>query len=253
MTLYVEAGYVLDVVETGGNTFTVTLASGTHFLTSTAAAAAGDFAARVTIYTSFLTALDTALEAGGAGANTYTVAFDKVTERVTITNNGNGGTITAISLTPTTNGGLIGQTAVKSGALAHTMQRTPDYWISGAVGFWSDYHEQESDEDIGFTSRMHDGTPYGVSKDGVATNVDMTIALEPRAKVYTAHAAASDPWTWQKLFRHARNVSPVLVDDGTLKHVLKLRRPAFRPLRRSADYQGHFDVRLETELLARIP
>jgi hypothetical protein len=259
MVLYVEAGYeladlgtyVLDVVETGGNTFTVTLATGTHFLTSTAASATGDFSARVTGYTSLLTAIDAALEAGGAGTNAYTVAFSKTTERVTITHDGTA-SVTAISLTATTNGGLIGHTTVQSAALTHEMDVTPEHWISGDVGFWSDFHEQESDEDIGFTTRAQDGTAYGVAKDGVATFLDMTVALEPRASVYNTYSAASDPYTWQDFFKHVRNVYPVAIYDGTTQHFVKLRRPAFRPLRRSADYVGHFDIRLESELLARI-
>ena len=260
MALYIEAGYeladlgtyVLAVVETGGGGFTgspITLASGTRFLSSTAVAATGDFAGRVTGYTDLISEIKTALNAGTSGG-AYTVTFDKTTERVTIAHT--GGSVTAFSLTATTNGGLIGQISTKSGALSYAMDVTPDYWISGDVGFWADYHEQESDEDIGFTNRAQDGTPYGVAKDGTATFLDLTVPLEPRASVYTSHAAASDPWTWQKLFRHSRNVYPLAIDDGTLQHFVKLRRPAFRPLRRAADYVGHFDVRLESELLARI-
>lgn len=260
MSLFIEAGYdladlgtyVLDVVETGGNTFTVTLATGKHFLrTDASSSPTGDFAARIAGYTDLLSAIDVGLEAGGAGSNAYTVAFNTTTERVTITHNGSA-SVTAISLTATTNGGLIGHTTVQSGALSHEMDITPEYWISGDVGFWSNFSEEESDEDIGFTNRAHDGTPYGVAKDGTATFLNLTVALEPRAKVYTTYADASDPWTWQKLFRHARNVFPIAIDDGTVQHFIKLRRPAFRPLRRSADYVGHFDIRLEGELLARI-
>ena len=259
MTLFIEAGYelsdlgtyVLDVIETGGNTFTVTLASGKHFLRSSAATATGDFASRVTGYTDLLTAIDVALEADGAGTNAYTVAFNTTTERVTITHDGTA-SVTAISLTATTNGGLIGHTTVQSGALSHEMDVTPEYWISGDVGFWADFSEEESEEDIGFTNRAHDGTPYGVAKDGTATFLNMTVPLEPRASVYTTYAAAADPWTWQKLFKHARNVFPIAIDDATTRHYVKLRRPSFRPLRRSSDYVGHFDIRLEGELLGRI-
>ncbi len=160
--------------------------------------------------------------------------------------------MTAISLTATTNGGLIGHTTVQSAALTHEMDITPEYWISGDIGFWADFHEEEADADIGFISNMNDGTPFGVSKDGTATHLNLTVPLEPQAAVYTSYANASDPWTWQKLFRHARHVYPVAIDDGTLQHFCKLRRPAFRPLRRAADYVGHYDIRLETQLLARI-
>lgn len=260
MSIYIEAGYeladlgtyVLTVVETGGTgaSFAVTLATGTHFLQADASGAEGDFKDRVTGYTPLLDAIVTGLDAGSTA--TYSATLDKVTERVTLTLAPAATGITSVSFTATTNGGLIGHTTVHSGALTYEMDITPEYWISGDVGFWAGKEEEESDADISFTQRMHDGTPYGVSKDGTATHLNLTIPLEPQASVYTSYASASDPWTWQKLFRHARNVYPIVIDDGTLEHYVKLRRTAFRPLHRSVDYEGHFDIRLETELLARI-
>jgi len=259
MSLHIQAGYdladlgtyVLDVVETGGNTFTVTLATGTHFLSASGASATGDHSSMVTGYTDLLSAIDTALEAGGAGTNAYTVTFDTTTERVTITHDGSA-SVTAISLTATTNGGLIGHTTVQSGALTHEMDITPEYWISGEIGFWSNRVEREDDSDVGFTVLAHNGKPHGVAKDGVGIMYDVTVPLEPQAIVYTDYATAADPWTWQKLFRHARNVYPLSINDGTRNMFVKLRQPSFRPQKRSADYDGHYDVRLESWLLARI-
>lgn len=258
MTLVIEAGfdlvdldgYALAVVETGGNSFNAIMTSGQYFLRSNPVSATGDHAALVTSYLSFTTELQALLNAGGAGASSYTVTMDTTTERVTIEHDGTA-SVTAVSLTPTTNGGIIGQTGALSGALSHEMQRTPDYWIKGDVGFWSDYHEHEDDSDAAFTHRTHDGRPYGIAKSGVATFLDLTVPLEPRASVYTAYASSSDPWTWQALFRHARNVFVIAIDDGTLIHFTKLRSPVFNPLRRATDYVGHFDIRLETDLLAR--
>lgn len=260
MTLYVEAGYdladlggyELAVVETGGNTFTVSLPTGKHFLRTNGATVSifGDFTAMVTPYTDLVGAIETALNLGTA-AGAYSVTFDPTTQRVTIAHDGTA-PVTAIALTGLTTPGLIGQTVAHSGALSHEMDRTPDYWISGSIGFWSDYHEREGGEDIGFTVLAHNGRPHGVAKEGASTELNLTVPLEPRAIVYTAHSVASDPWTWQKLFRHARNVDPIAIDDGTLQHFVKLRDPRFDPLRRSADYLGHFDIRIASYLLARI-
>jgi len=159
VTLYVEAGYdladlggyELAVVETGGNTFTVSLPTGKHFLRTNGATVSifGDFTAMVTPYTDLVGAIETALNLGTA-AGAYSVAFDPTTQRVTIAHDGTA-PVTAVALTGLTTPGLIGQTVAHSGALSHEMDRTPDYWISGSIGFWSDYHEREGVEDIGFT------------------------------------------------------------------------------------------------------
>lgn len=263
MALFVEAGYelgdtaiggyTLDVVETGGATFTVSIATGTYFLTTDASTATGDHAARVTGYTSLIAKIETDLNAGAGGGATdpYTVTFSTTTKRVTITHDG-GGTVTAVQLTATNAGGLIGQTATKSGALSHEMDRTPDYFIAGAIGFFSNIVEEESDDDRGEIVIAEDGTPFGKARKVVPNHFDVTFPLEPRAIVRTSYATSDDPWTWQKLFRHARNVYPMAYDDGTTEHFVKLRRPVFRPLKRAENYEGHFDIRIAGYLLGRI-
>ena len=260
MALYVEAGfdladlggYVLDVVETGGNTFTVTLASGTYFLRTDGATAAGDYASKVTGYDDLLGAIEAALDAGTGGGG-YSVSFSTSTNRVTITHDGGGG-VTAVQLTATTNGGLIGQTATKSSALTHEMDVTPDYWIDCDFGWWADWDEYENDEDVAWDEEAWDGTPTGGSRSGVATFVDLTVPLELEEAVYTHKATSSAPWTWRDLFRHVRNLLPICLDDGTTKHFLRLRArgSAFKPRELAGNYRGHFDIPLRTRLLGRI-
>lgn len=257
MTLYIEAGfdladgeYVLDVVETGGSTFTVTMSSGTHFLRATGVGATGDHASLATGYTSFLAALETALNAGGTAG--YTVSFSESTERVTIAHDGSGG-VSAIALTATTRGSYIGQTATKSGALSHAMDVTPYYWISGSVGYWSRYAEYEDRDGVAYDVIAHSGRPHGIARSVVPIHLDLTVPLEPQAIVYSHQQGASDPWTWQDLFRHARNVWPLAIDDGTHIHYTRLRREgaAFAPKAISSDYVGHWDIPLKMRLLAR--
>lgn len=261
MALYVEAAfdladlgdYELDVVETGGGdaTFTATVADDRYFLRTDGAAAIGDLADEVADIDDFLGALETQLNAG-TGGGAYTVSFSTTTERVTVAHNGGGG-VTAVSLTPTSNGGIIGQTAMKSGALSHAMDRTPDYWIASDIGYWSDYDEREADE-IGATVRAHSGRPHGLAFEGVAELLDLLVPLEPRAKVYTHLASSSDPWTWRDLHRHARNVLPLCIDDDDFLHfvVLTEQGASFKPIRVSRDYVGHYDIRLRTQLLGRV-
>ena len=260
MTLQLEAGfdladlgadYELDVVETGGNTFTATVSGSKHFLTVTGATATGDFRDLVTSYTPFLTALQTALNAG-TGGGAYTVSFDTSTERVTIAHNGVGG-VSAVSLTPTTLGRLVGHTTVLSGALSHELDRVPDYCLKSSHGFWTDYDEREVADGIAFDVEGHTGWPYSMAKDGVATLLDLTFPLEPRAKVYTARSAASQPWTWQELFRYARSVHPLAITDDDLIHFCRLtaKGAAFAPQHFTANYEAYFDIPLRMRLLGR--
>lgn len=248
-----DANYTLDVVETGGNTFTVSMTSGTHFLDITAAAASGDHSSLVTGYTSFLATLEAALDSGGAGgAGAYTCSFSTTTERVTIAHSG-AASISAVSLTPTLRGTYIGQTGVKSGALSHEMQVAPYYWINGTIGYWARYAEYEAKEGTAYDVIAHSARPHGIARSVAPVHLDMTVPLEPLAVVYSHQAAAATPWTWQDLFAHCRNVEPLSIDDGSFIHYTRLREDgaAFVPKAISSDYIGHWDIPLRMRLLAR--
>lgn len=246
-----DANYTLDVTETNGAApFTVSMTSGTHFLDISAAAATGDHASLVTGYTSFLAALETALDAGGTAG--YSVTFDTSTERVTIAHDGSGG-VTAIQLTATLRGYYIGQTATKSGALSHAMDVAPYYWINGSIGFWARYAEYEDKTGVAYDILAHSARPYGIGRSVAPVHLDMTVPLEPLAVVYAHRAAVATPWTWQDLFAHCRNVQPISIDDGSFIHYAKLREDGahFVPKAIATDYVGHWDMPLRMRLLAR--
>lgn len=247
-----EGSYVLNVVETGGNTFAVTIASGTYFLARTAAAATGDHASLVTGYVNFLTAVQTALNAGTDGGSGYTVTLSTTTNLVTITRTSAAG-VSAVSLTPTSRGYLLGHTSVKSGALTHAMDVAPRHWLNGAIGFWAGYLEREDNEDVATDVIAWSGRPHGIAREGVPVLLDMSIPLEPRAMVYRDRAAAASPWTWEAMFRHCRNVRPLAIDDDEFIHYCLLtdKGSAFVPTPRSKDYVGHYDIPLRMRLLAR--
>jgi hypothetical protein len=259
MALYIESGfdlgdepYSIDVVETGGNSFTASLSSGTYFFSTDASSATGDQSALVTGYGDFLAALEAALDTGGAaGAGAYTVSFSTSTARVTITHSGAGG-VTAIQLTANTRGTYIGHTTVLSGALTHELDTAPYHWLSGTVGYWSRYVDHEIG-DMATDVVSHSARPYGIARVTPEHEIRMDVSMEPRAIVYTDHAAAASPWTWQRFFRHVRNIQPIMINDGTHKHYCKLqdRGALFSPRSVSSDYVGHWDIRLRMRLLAR--
>lgn len=258
MGLFVSAGYdladvgsyELAVVETGGNTFNVEKTSGKYFLGTNAASASGDYASLVTGFGSLLADIETALNAG-TGGGAYTVSQSSTTGLVTIAHNGVGG-VSAVSLTATARGALIGQTATKSGALSHTMDRVPDYWLSGAIGFWSAYREYEDPDGVARDVIAHSGKPHGIARRIVPTLIDLEVPSEPIEAIYTSRAPAG-AWTWQALFRHVRNTLPLAVDDGTFIHYTRLteKGAVFSPIPRARDYLGHLDIPLRMRLLAR--
>lgn len=258
MPLTVQAGfdlsdgsYRLDVVETGGNTFAVTLTTGRHFLSLTGAGSTGDYAALATPYTSLCAAVQAALTAG-TGGGAYTVTWSASTGLVTIAHNGAGG-VSAVSLTPTTRGYYLGHTAAKSGALSYELDVTPYYVIRGACGFWSQLSEREDPEGVASDVIAHSGRPHGIARSVVPVLIDLTVPLETRAAVYSAHATTAAPWTWQDLYRHSRNTLPLALDDGELVRFVRLteRGAVFAPRSISADYVGHYDIPLRMRLLSR--
>lgn len=257
-TLQIDAGFdlsdlgglVLDVVESGGATFTTTISSGSYFTRIDAGAAAGDFASLVAPFGSLLDDIETDFNAQGSG--TWTVSYVPADRVVRFTCSGGG--VSAVSITPTTNGGLVGLTGAVSAALTHDGQRTPDYVIDGEIGYWAAWDEREIETDALVDVVAHDGTPHGLAPEGLETHIDLVVPMEPRAKVFTRAAASSAPWTWRDLFRHARNVFPLAIDDGTEVHLVRLRREgaAFKPRKIAGDYVGHYDIALATRLLGRV-
>jgi hypothetical protein len=266
VSLFFEAGYDLaelggfqvNIVETGGNTFSVTKTTGKYFLRTSGSGATGDFVSKISAYIALLTDLQTALNAG-TGSGTYTVTFSLTgvtpgAERVVVSHA--GGSVTAFSIAPVTNATLIGLTSTLSGSLSHTMQRTPTYFRNARVGFWTDWSgEYEGGEDIAIDQESHDGTPHGISKMDAPSYLDFTVPLEPVAVVgnYPKQVAVSESWTWRSLWQHARNIWPIVMDDATEAYFLRLRAEGarFRPQTVGGNYIAHWDLPFETRVLAR--
>ena len=264
MSLVFEAGIdlaeqgplELSIVETGGQTFAIDLDEGLYFLTTDGATLTdGDYYEDIVAdYDSLLAAIKTALDAGGDA--TYTVTYDDETERVTIAASGGG--VSAVSITPTAGGGLIGLTGAMSGALSHTCQRAPDYAIAGASGFWGSEWtgEYEGGDDVAYDVEAHDGTPGGAAKEDAPIYLDFDLPLEPVARVgnMPREIASSAPWTWRHFWKHCRNVNPfVMRDDAGTKYALMLRAEGarFRPRALGQGYVARWDLDFRTRVIAR--
>jgi hypothetical protein len=274
MTLYVQAGFDLEVLvgkaganlsfvltETGGGgaTGSVSLSSGTHFLSidGTSITKPDGETALALAYTPFTTALKAALDA--IGNATYAVSFSSSTERLTIAAAGGGVTSFAIATFSSVAQKVLGFTSNRSGALTYDGDRAPWYWIKASQGGLSDYFwDEEEDGELGEDLKAHDGTVFALAEDEVPTLFDAKVPLEPRAKLWNEFASATVPFTWQRLFRHARNVEPIALDysDGSItrKFFIRLRQDGrlFKPVpRQTKNWWEYGDVELKARLLGK--
>jgi hypothetical protein len=265
VTLYIETGF--DLAKIGALSFTlaeagvdvgnVQMTTGTYFLTidgTTITKADGETSYDLD-HTPFTTALKTALEAVGAG--TYTVSHSVSTQLVTISVAG----VASFSMHSFNTVGLkvLGYTSALGNAVSHTAARAPWYRLQAAQGILSDYFwDEEDDGDLGEDVVAHDGTAFAIAEDDVPVRFDAMIPLEPKAMLWNEFAATSVPFTWQRLFAHARNVEPVCLDfaDGaiTRKFFVRFRRDGrlFRPVpRQTKNWWDYGDVELRARLLGK--
>jgi hypothetical protein len=235
VTLYVETGFDLEahgpisftLTENGIAVGVVQMIAGTYFLTIDGTTVTRpDFETVVTFgWAPFLPALKAALEAVGAG--TYTVTFDAVTQRITISVTG----VATFSMSGFNAHALkvLGYTTALGNASSHTSARAPWYRIQTNLGCLTDFFwDAEEDGDLGEEVIAHDGIDAALAEDELPVKFDAVLPHEPRAIVWNEFASTSVPFTWQRLFRHVRNVVPVCFDfaDGTItrKFFVRFRR-----------------------------
>lgn len=264
MTLSIECGFDLERIgafscslyEDGVSVGLVQMTSGTYFLTtngSTAVAADGETVVALG-YAQFIGALEAALATVGAG--TYEIGL--VNERIVISLVGGATTFRLTSLN-TVAARLLGMTTVQSNADVQTGNVAPWYRIAADQGFLSDYFwDEEEDNDLGSEDVAHDGTPFGIAEDEVAVRFDATIPLEPKESLWNEFASASAPFTWQRLFRHARHVEPLAIDlddggiDVTSFVLLRREGRLFKPRPRvGKNWWERADVPIMARLIGR--
>lgn len=251
-------GLEIAVVETGGASFSVDVPSGEFFPVTDGATLTDLYAADVSLIGSLLDEIVSQLNAGTGGGGVWAGAFDDTTERFTFALLVPG-TVTAVSFTPITNGGLVGLTGAISSAIpfAATGQRAPDYVIAAAMGFWSETSgEYEGGDDVAYDSEAHDGTPGGAAKDDAPVYLDFEVPSEPveRTGNIPHLVDALTPWTWKSLWTHCRNVTPFIMRDDTGLALGLLHRAEgarFQPRALGDNYIARWDIRFQTRVIAR--
>jgi hypothetical protein len=246
MTTHVSFGFDLSVIgpfsllvtETGGGGASELLSLSGRYIHE------GSVSGTPT-YEEFRVALQTLLNASALNA-TYVVTFSGM--RFSITASGGG--VTSIQLAGNTVAqNVLGFPSSFGGtALSRDGTKAPYYILKVDVDGFSDWSDlYELDDEIAEDAVAHDGTPFSLARDGAAMLLDLTVPLVPRSLLYTREATATDPWTWQDAFRHARTVEPVIVyNDDLGGHVGRLRKEsaAFRPRYLEADYLAYADIPL---------
>lgn len=198
--------------------------------------------------TVFETALKTALEA--VGNATYTVALNTTTRRVTISAAGGGVTAFALTVRSAAFDNALGLSGAISGALSYAATNAPYYFKDGSVGAvtaYTGYIPRETG-DIAKDRIAYDGTGYGVSQETAARAFEATFPLEPAAVIGDLWATTSEPWTWEKFFKHVRNTELFVVDisSPSQKLVSRLRADGakFDPGLLGGEYFAVMDIRL---------
>jgi hypothetical protein len=265
VTLYIETGF--DLAKIGALSFTlaeagvdvgnVQMTTGTYFLTidgTTITKPDGETSYDLD-HTPFTTALKTALEAVGAG--TYTISHSVSTQLFTISVAG----VASFSMHSFNTVGLkvLGYTSALGNATSHTAARAPWYRLQATQGILSDYFwDEEEDGDLGEDVVAHDGTTFALAEDEVPVRFDAMVPLEPKAMLWNEFAATAVPFTWQRLFAHARNVEPVCLDfaDGSItrKFFVRFRRDGrlFKPVpRQTKNWWDYGDVEIRARLLGK--
>lgn len=99
----------------------------------------------------------------------------------------------------------LGFSGDRASALSHTSDVRPYYLIESYLDAWSKVSDvYEPDEDVVQEAVSDGGEVALVARDTIELWSDWTQAMEPEASVFTRHAPASTPWTWQEFFKHCR-------------------------------------------------
>lgn len=196
-------------------------------------------------YDDFATALKTAMDAA-ASPRTFTVSYSTSSMAYTITPD--SGTILLTTSTNTVMRSILGYNSLPTVAAASTSsQIRPYYVIDTNVDAQSSVSGRYEPSGISVDGEADNGDAFGVSREEAPTYFDWTQMMEPIAVVYTSDASASVPWTYEALFKHARNVEPIYYESATYpltSAVYKLRADgtSWRPQRVTADSDVQWNI-----------
>jgi len=233
----------LTVTETGGGGASAVITLSDRYFHTHDATIAGETWGRLT------DALYTALNAAALNA-TYNVAYDPDLGQWTISASGGGVTAIQIAWGTTSTQEIFGFTATVSGALIHTSSVRAG-WVmigeEGGVTEWSDLYE--IDEELQTDLIAYDASAIEMlARPGAALAFDLEVPWEPRSSVWTDHAVAAVPFTWQRWFTEVRKGVPFVAALDPLRAdfaaYLRKSRAAFKPKLLGGGYLGHASIQL---------
>lgn len=208
-------------------------------------------------YQVFPTVLATLLNASGTLNNTYSVSFSTTTGRYTISRStgsasfrvtgattANMQNILGIASTPTSYGtSVTGDNRAYYAILIDEDARADDV---------EDYQESGTSE----VFEADDGTRATRQRTSLSTRKEFSINWQPKAAVLTREAASTEPWTWERFFKHVKVKEPfVLVDSLEANGLVMRLRPdgdAFQPQRVQADWTEYFSMRFSVFVEGRL-
>lgn len=197
----------------------------------------------------FPSRLQTAIN-GAPLARTYTVTFDAVTQKYTISATG---TFQLTFTLPSVASRVLGFTSNKSGASTYTSDVAVWYAIGIESTGVTDLNEYES-EGHAEDAFVEGGDHYGVHTGVPPVFFDFVVELEPKAKVRARWAdTAVRPWTWEQFWTYVRNTRPwVLQADETT--VLRMRADAinYKPLRAMRNYDQRWNLAFKAVVRGRV-
>lgn len=204
---------------------------------------------------SFAVELEARLDALASG---FTVALNTATLLYTVSHASN------FSLTFNGEAGLalrraLGFSANKSGSNSYTSDVRPYYLIESYLDAWSKVSDvYEPDEDSVQEAVSDGGEVALVARDTIELWSDWTQAMEPEASVFTRHAPASTPWTWQEFFKHCRGghrfkvYEDLAAGDSLGVYTLRAEGATFGQRTRArvaADWRERWDITLLTRYI----
>lgn len=210
-------------------------------------------------YDDFATQLKTAMDTAGGG--TWTVTWSTTTLTYTISN---ASAFTIDAGTNTVAKNVLGFNSLPTASATSRQSQIRPYYVlaaqQGALAYTTfstvplKSRVTDDYEVAGVTSTRiaDDGTAYSLSRSTGHKQHDFSVRMEAKDIVYTREALTSFPFTWQRLFEHARGTEPItVVESETTVHKLLGDGASFAPEREMAEYDELWAIPFRTLMVGR--
>lgn len=240
----------LTVTETGGGGASVPLTLSERYFHTHEATINGES------WSPLRAALQDALNASALNA-TYTVSYDTAAGSWQFGASGGGVTAVAIAWGNATTREIFGFSGNVSGSLNHASTARAGWMMvgeEGGVTEWSDLYE--IDEELQTDLIAYDASAVEMlARPGAALGFDLEVPWEPRSSIWTEHAVATVPFTWQRWFPEVRKGVPFVVVLGELRGdfaaYMRKSRAALKPKLLGGGYLGHASIQISGFYVAK--